>query len=72
MAIVVPSTDIKNYPNYVACTTLATAITNTSSGPHKAALQQRLVAAYAELIDGLMASGKLTSTNLFNVGTYGT
>ena len=72
MAIVVPTSDTTNYPAYQACVALLAAVAATSSAPHKYALQQRLSQAYAELIDALMASGKLTSTNLFAAGTYGT
>jgi hypothetical protein len=72
MAIVVPSTDSKNYAKYQECVAVLAAIPLTTSTVHKAALQDRLRDLYAELIVSLMASGKCTSTNLFAAGTYGT
>jgi hypothetical protein len=72
MAIVVPATDIKNYPKYAECVNILAAIPLTSSTIHKAALQDKLRDLYAELIVALMAAGKCTSTNLFAAGTYGT
>ena len=72
MAIVVPTTDTKNYPKYAECVAVLAAIPLTTSTIHKAALQDKLRDLYAELITTLMHSGKLTSTNLFAAGTYGT
>lgn len=72
MAIVVPSNDKVNYAKYQECVALLAAVTATTSTAHQVSVKDRLNAAYHELIVSLMASGKLTSTNLFAAGTYGT
>ncbi len=72
MAIVVPTTDVVNYPKYAECVALLATVSATSSSPHKVAAQDRLKQAYAELITSLMHGGKLSPVNLFAAGTYGT
>ena len=42
MAIVVPTTDTKNYPKYAECVAVLAAIPLTTSTIHKAALQDKL------------------------------
>lgn len=72
MAIVVPSTDIVNYPVYKQYTDVLATTTATTSTAHAASAKDRLVVVSRELIYSLMASGKLTPANLIAAGTYGT
>jgi hypothetical protein len=72
MAVVVPSTDVKNYAKYQEYQGVLAATTATTSTLHQEAAKRRLVEVTAELIVSLMHSGKLSPANLLAAGTYGT
>ena len=72
MAVVVPASDLKNTPKAAEVTAVAAIVTATAAGPSKDSAQQRQIAVNAELVDALMASGKLSPLTILSTCTYGT
>ena len=72
MAVVVPPSGGLLYAKYQEVLTITADLAAITSTAHQVALQQALVKAQRELVDTLMAAGKLSPAGILTAGTYGT
>lgn len=69
--IVVPSSDLVNYPLYQKVTNLQSIISNNKNPAATAQYRQQYPEAVRQLIDSLVATNKLSATAILATCTYG-
>lgn len=72
MAVTVPSTDKKNSDKAVSVTAITASLAIVTSTAHKPALSAALDQAQRELVDSLMASGKVSAAAFLAAASYNT